>query len=107
MQMEISKQIGKQIYKFTVEGNNLFELVEESQKLGFYDIYRCGLCNSDKLNLRSYITEKGGYEYVKVQCGECGGQVTFGKSKEHKDTFFFRKNEDKTIAWEARIDRSE
>ena len=100
MKMAFKKVIGKNSYEFSVEGNNLFELVQEAQKLGFYDVYKCGLCQSDKLNLRSYITEKGGFEYVKISCAECGGQVTFGKSKEHKDNFYLRKNEDKTIAWE-------
>ena len=100
MQMTFKKVIGRQDYTFTVEGNNLFDLVQESQKLGFYDVYKCGLCGSDLLSLRSYITEKGGFEYVKISCSNCGGQVTFGKSKEHKDTFFLRKNDDRSIAWE-------
>jgi hypothetical protein len=106
--MLISKQIGKNAYVFTVEGNNLFELVQESQKLSFNDVYKCGLCSSDKLGLRSYITEKGGYEYVKIQCNACGGQVTFGKNKEKKDSFFLRKNpEDHTLIWEAKIEKGE
>jgi DNA-directed RNA polymerase subunit RPC12/RpoP len=100
MQMTFNKTIGKNTYTFIVEGNNLFELVQESQKLGFYDVYKCGLCSSDKLGLRSYVTKDDGYEYVKVSCGECGAQVTFGKSKEVKDTYFLRKNKDKLIAWE-------
>ena len=107
MKMSFSKTIGQNNYSFSVEGNNLFELVQESQKLGFYDIEKCGLCGGNLLSLRSYITEKGGYEYVKVSCSSCGGQVTFGKSKEHKDTFFLRRNPDKSIAWEKAIKKDE
>jgi hypothetical protein len=99
--MSFSKTIGKERFTFTVDGNNLFELVEEMQKMGFYDVFKCGLCGSDKLSLRSYVTKDDGYEYVKIGCNECKGQVTFGKSKEHKDTFFLRKNDDRTIAWEV------
>lgn len=102
MKMNFNKIIGQHNYTFTVEGNNLFELVQESQKLGFYDVEKCGLCESELLNLRSYVTEKGGYEYVKISCGNCGATVTFGKSREHKDTYFLRKNEDKSIAWEKK-----
>lgn len=100
MQMTFKKQIGKNIYTFIVEGSNLFELVQEAQKLGFYDVLKCGMCDSDRIDLRSYKTEKDQFEYVKISCAVCGGQVTFGKSKDKKDTFYLRKNEDKSIAWE-------
>ena len=107
MKMTFSKIIGMNNYTFTVEGNNLFELVQESQKLGFFDVEKCGLCGGNLLNLRSYVTKDGGFEYVKIGCGSCGGQVTFGKSKEHKDTFYLRKNADKSIAWEKGVKKEE
>jgi hypothetical protein len=100
MKMNITKLIGQNNYTFTVEGSNLFELVQESQKLGFGDIDKCGLCGSDQISLRSYITEKDHFEYVKVSCSKCFAQVTFGKSKKDPNTFYLRKNEDKSIAWE-------
>lgn len=98
--MNITKFIGQNNYTFTVEGANLFELVQETQKLGFQDVESCGLCGSGLLSLRSYITEKGGYEYVKIHCNNCNAQATFGKSKEHKDTFFLRKNDKREVVWE-------
>ena len=101
MKMKFNKIIGQNTFTFSVEGNNLFELIQESQKLGFNDVKQCGLCGSDFLHLRSYITEAGKYEYAKISCGKCGAQVTFGKSKTNKDTFYLRKNADKSIAWEA------
>lgn len=107
MEMSFKKVIGKNSYTFTVSGNNLFELVQEAQKIGFFDVYKCGLCGSEKINLRSYITENGNYEYVKISCADCNGQVTFGQPKKDKDTFYLRKNDDKTIAWEKFLKKEE
>lgn len=100
MQMTFSKQIGGKKYQFTVEGNNLFELAREAQKIGFSDVFKCGLCGEEHLYLHAYTTTKGNYDYVKLVCADCKGQVTFGQPKKDKNTFYLRKNEDKSIAWE-------
>ena len=106
MKLRIIKIIGRRNYSFEVEGNNLFDLVMESQKLGFNDVYTCGLCKSEKLFLRAYVTEKGNFDYVKVQCADCKGSITFGKTKKDKDTYFLRKNDDGTLAWEAPLGKN-
>ena len=99
MKLLITKVIGKKNYRFEVEGESLFDVVMESQQLSFNDVYKCGLCESDSLSLRAYITDKDKYEYVKVQCGKCRASLTFGKSK--KDgAFFLRKNDDGQFDWQ-------
>ena len=95
----IKKTIGKTIYHFQVEGENLHAVGMELQKLGFRDVYKCGKCSSESLYLRAYITEKDKYEYIKIQCAECKASLTFGKAKEQKDLYFLRKNDDKSLAW--------
>jgi hypothetical protein len=98
--MMFSKNIGGHKYTFSVEGGNLFELFMEAQKISFNDVFECGLCKSKLLYPKAYITKKGGYNYIKIVCVECGASVTFGEKKEPKDTFYLRKNEDRTLAWE-------
>jgi len=104
--LSLSKQIGKHKHNFTFLGEDLFEVVMESQQLGFGDIYKCGICEGDSLRLRAYETKEDKYHYVKVVCNnpECRGQLTFGKAK--KDgAYFFRRNEDRTLAWEKMPER--
>lgn len=101
MELIVNKHIGKNVYRFSFEGKDLFDLVMKSQHLSFQDVYKCGFtdCESDKLYLRAYITKEDAYEYVKILCSSCGGSVTFGKTK--KDgTFFLRRNEEGSIQWE-------
>lgn len=95
MKMNITKQIGKNTYHFQVEGKNLFEVIMESQKLSFQNVYKCGICDGDALYLRAYITEKDKYEYVKVVCAnpDCKASLTFGKKKGEEDTYFLRRKE--------------
>ena len=103
MKMLIGKTIGKRVYKFEVEGENLFECVMQSQRLGFNDVYKCGMCESEKLYLSAYITKEGSYEYTKIVCANCGGSITFGQTKKDKNCFFLRRNEDKTYAWQKKV----
>lgn len=99
MEMIFSKQIGKHKLTFSAEGKDLFEMVMQSQQISFQDVYKCGLCGSDKLYIRAYETEEDKYQYVKLHCAECRGTLTFGKAK--KDgSYFLRKKEDNTLAWE-------
>jgi hypothetical protein len=108
MQMTIKKQIGVQPYEFTVEGRNLHELVMEAEKLAFPNVEKCGLCDSTSLRLTAYVTEDGGYKYVKVVCNKCRGSVTFGQPKKSPDTFYLRRKEDsREYAWEAYVPKTE
>lgn len=100
MQLNISKKIGKNKYSFTFMGETLFDSVMESQHLGFGDIDQCGFCSSEDLELRAYETKEEKYQYVKIRCRSCRAILTLGKTK--KDgAFFFRRNEDRSLSWEA------
>jgi len=100
MKLTIPKTIGKTVYHFQVEGENLHAVLMESQKLSFQSVKECGLCKSENLYLRAYITEKDKYEYVKIQCAKCRASLTFGKSKSDKDTYFLRKKDNGEFDWQ-------
>ena len=99
MQLFIKKQIGKTPLTFVVEGKNLFEVQMEAQKLSFYDVYKCGVCESDNLRLNAYITNEDNFEYVKIICNKCKASLTFGQVKKSPDTFYLRRNDNKELDW--------
>jgi hypothetical protein len=95
MRMQMVKKIGQKTYQFEFEGNNLFDMVMESQKLSFADVVKCGLCSSDNLALRARRAgDTDEYKYTEVYCYACGASLTFGQRKEDSNTFFLRKKED-------------
>lgn len=98
--MNITKQIGRNKYPFQVEGDNLFELVTQAQKLSFGDVTKCGLCGSDNLILEAH-TAQGKYKYVSVKCLDCKGSVTFGQKQDDPQTYYLRRNENKKYDWKA------
>ena len=100
MQLFITKQIGKKKHTFVVEGENLFELQMEAQKLSFYDVYKCGLCNSESLYLHAYITKEKKFKYIKIACAECKASLTFGQKKDSPNTFYLRKRDDGKLEWQ-------
>lgn len=100
MKLTIPKTIGKTVYHFQVEGENLHAVLMESQKLSFQNVKSCEICKSDNLYLRAYITDKDKYEYVKIQCAKCRASLTFGKSKSDKDTYFLRKKDNGDLDWQ-------
>ena len=91
MKLTIKKQIGKNSYPFTFDGKNLHEVVMESKKLSFYDVPKCGLCQSDNLVLSGHVAQ-GKYKYTEIRCLDCKGQLTFGQTQEDPDTFYLRKD---------------
>ena len=100
MDLTIEKKIGNKIYPFTVHGENLFDLIQESQKLSFYDINKCGVCGSDLLYLRSHIAQKK-YKYVVCSCASCKAQLIFGHQTEEPNTFYARKDKNtKSLDWQ-------
>ena len=64
-------KIGQNKYPFSFEGDTFWDCVMESQKLSFFDVHKCGDCESDSLRLFAYRTEGGGYKYVKIICNKC------------------------------------
>lgn len=92
MELLITKKIGKRNYTFNVQGADLFEVVAESEKLSFDDVPACGLCGSVNLRLSARHAQDK-FKYVSVKCGDCGGDVTFGKTQKDDKTYFLRKKE--------------
>ena len=90
--MMCSKQIGKHKMTFVAEGENLWEMQMQMERLSFPDIYECGLCKSDRLHLKAYKAQEK-YKYVKVTCGACRGSVTFGQKQEDPNVMYLRKND--------------
>lgn len=89
--MKIEKKIGKNIYEFFVEGENLHDAVMESKKLSFYDVNKCGICGSDDLTLDAHVA-KNKFKYTTIKCGnkECKASVNFGTQTENPDIFYIR-----------------
>lgn len=99
MQLFIKKKIGKQTYNFVVEGNNLYDVTMESLKLSFRDIHKCGICGSDNLILNARKAQNK-YKYVEIRCMDCKAALVFGVKKEEPDTYYLRKKDGKSYAWE-------
>jgi hypothetical protein len=93
MQLFIKKKIGKETYTFTVEGKNLYECVQESQKLSFGNIDRCGCpgCDSDNLILNARLAQKK-FKYVEIKCLSCKGSLVFGATQENPDVYYLRRD---------------
>ena len=87
--MKIEKKIGKRTYEFTVDGENLHEAVMESKKLSFYDVHKCGCCQSDDLVLDAHVAQ-GKFKYTTVKCNGCKASVNFGQQVENSDVFYIR-----------------
>ena len=99
IRMTVVKVIGRSRHTFTFEGQTFFDVVLASEHLGFRDVVKCGKCGSDWLSLRAYETKEDAFQYVKVVCGKCRAQATFGKTK--KDgAFFLRKDDEHHVIWE-------
>ena len=100
--VDIKKTIGKKVYPFTVTGENLFELVMESNKLSFPDVVeKCDLCNSDNLVLSARISGTKKFKYVEIKCLHCKGSLVFGNMMESPNTYYIRKNAEKHYDWKA------
>lgn len=95
--MYIKKIIGKTIYNFVVNGDNLHDVIMESQKLSFGNVKRCGWCDSDDLILNARKAE--GFEYTEVKCLCCKAAIVFGRTKEDSNVFYLRKNDEKKLDW--------
>jgi hypothetical protein len=98
MKYIVSKQIGQKKHQFEIEGKNLFECVLEANKLSFPDVHKCGLCNSDHLELMARKAQ-GTYDYTFIKCINCKAELTFGQKKKDDDVFYLRKNNEGRYDW--------
>lgn len=96
MKYYFKRKIGKETHTFVSEGKNLFEMVQDSKKVSFDAIYKCGCCGSDDLKLDSHIAGDEGYEYVYVRCKSCNATLNFGQQKKDKDIFYPRLKDSET-----------
>ena len=94
MQLTIKKKIGKETHTFIVEGKNLFEVVNEANKLSFGNVDKCGMCQGESLVLGAHLG-KDKFEYVDIKCQnpECKASLTFGRRQDDNDIFFLRKED--------------
>lgn len=103
--MKIEKKVGKRIYEFTVEGENLHEAVIESKKLSFYDVYKCGCCGGDDLVLDAHVAQDK-FNYTTIKCNDCKASVNFGQQQKDPDIFYLRTRDKadgtgKEVDWKA------
>lgn len=109
----IKKKIGREYHSFSVEGATLHEAVMASRKLSFFDVHKCGLCDSDDLELSAHVTPNEGHEYTYVRCKKCKATLNFGQQKKDSDVFYLRTTTiesgpyagQKTLDWKAFVEK--
>lgn len=98
MKMTVTKKIGKNTYDFEFEGKNFYDVITESQKLSFNDVFKCGACGDDSLILNARKAQDK-FKYTEIRCLKCSATATFGQKQDDADVFYLRRNEDKKIEW--------
>ena len=99
MKMYFKKTIGKTVYTFVADGENLYDMITESKKLSFSDVYKCGKCGADSLELNAHLAQ-GKYKYAHIDCKKCGAQLIFGQREDNPNIFFMRRDKDKKYDWQ-------
>lgn len=90
----VKRKIGKETHQFSIDGENLYDVVMTSKNLSFYDVDKCGCCGSDDLMLDAHLA-KNKFKYVTVKCKKCKASVNFGQQQENPEIFYLRTREDK------------
>lgn len=101
MQKFIKKKIGKEVHNFVVEGETLFDVMQEAGKLSFNDVHKCGCCGSDNLVLGSHRAQDE-FDYVTIKCLNCKASINFGQQKKNKEVFYLQTREEdgkKVLNW--------
>ena len=83
----VKKKIGQETHQFSVEGENLFDVVMTSRNLSFGNVDKCGCCQSDDLTLSAHIAQKK-FKYVTVKCKKCKATLNFGQQTENPEVFY-------------------
>jgi len=106
LRYKVPKKLGEVTHYFDVEGDDLFDVLMQAEKLSFNDVKDCGLCGGRYLYFKAYHAgESNEYNYAKVVCVLCGGSVTFGKTKKGETWFLRRVKEGKNkgqLDWQAK-----
>ena len=91
MKYYFKRRIGKETHTFVSEGENLFEMVNDSKKISFKSIYKCDCWGSENLTLDSHVAQ-GKHKYVYVRClnKDCKATRNYGKQQENPDVFYPR-----------------
>jgi hypothetical protein len=98
MKYTITKRIGSKAHHFQVEGNDLFEVVREANKLSFPDVPACGVCGSDHLDLQARVAQDQ-YKYTYIKCLNCKAELTFGQKKSDAAVYYLRKDNAGNYDW--------
>jgi len=111
MKYYFKRKIGKETHTFVSEGENLFDMIQDSKKISFNSIHKCGCCGGDNLTLDSHIAQ-GKHKYVYVRClnPQCRATLNFGKQQENPDVFYPRTREEdgkKVLDWKKFEPKSE
>lgn len=100
MELIIKKHIGRTPYTFTFAGDNLHEVIMESQKLSFPNVEACGLCGSDDLYLSAHVAQNK-FKYTEIRCNKCRAELTLGSRQDDPNTMYLRKDEKGNPLWKA------
>lgn len=104
----VKKKIGKDTHQFQVEGENLFDVVMTSKNLSFYDVDKCGCCQSDDLMLGAHVA-KNKFKYVTIKCKKCKASVNFGQQQENPEVFYITTRDEggkKVLDWKPFVPES-
>lgn len=85
----VKKKIGKEVHSFSVEGEDLFDVVLTSRNLSFGNVDRCGECGSEDLELSAHKAQSK-HRYVTINCKKCKAYLNFGQQQENKSIFYLR-----------------
>lgn len=91
MQAMKKVKIGKNEYFFGGEGANLFDALEELDKVkSIYDLDKCGCCGGEILTLRAYKTKTKGFKYIVVQCmnKECKANLNISENTDTGQKYY-------------------
>lgn len=98
----IKKRIGKETHSFSVDGDNLYDVMMTSQNLSFGDVEKCGCCGSDNLSFGAHFAQKK-FKYVTIKCKSCRASVNLGQQQEKPEIFYVTTREEngkKVMDWQ-------
>lgn len=98
----IKKKIGKEVHSFSVEGEDLFDVVMTSKNLSFDSVDACGKCGKDDLTLGAHKA-KDKFKYVTVKCKNCKAYLNFGQQMSSPEVFYLKTRDEggkKVLDWQ-------